>query len=507
MSTAPSLVPPQPTVAIIGGGVAGLAAAVAAVERGCHVELFEQAPTPGGRAGSYHDTQANQLVDLSPHVAMGCCTNLLDFCRRTETSDAFDRYATLHFFGPDGRRYDFTANPWLPPPLHLLPALRRLGYLTGGDRRAIGLAMLRLARQRQPDAADAPTMGQWLRQRKQPENAVRRFWAVVLESALGDTLDHVSVAAARKVFVDGFMAARAAYEVFIPRIPLGEIWRRAGTWLTRRGAKLRMRTRIERLEVDGQRFLGIVLGDGLCRRFDHVVSAVSWKQLGALLGPELLKQIPRAVAGTGLNSAPITAVHCWFDRAIMDLPHAALVGRLSQWVFRDKLPSPSGRGAGGEGGLRSRTAKSGQPGEIAPRPGPLPEGEGDQFHYTVVISASHALAGRDSKDVLREVLGDLREVWPTAGEAKLVHHRVLTQPGAVFSARPGSEAIRPAQQTPINGLFLAGDWTATDWPATMEGAVRSGYLAIEALLVALGRPEPVLVPDLKKGWLVRRIVG
>ena len=96
-----------------------------------------------------------------------------------------------------------------------------------------------------------------------------------------------------------------------------------------------------------------MLGDGLCRRFDHVVSAVSWKQLGKLLGPELLKQIPVAEAGTGLDSSPITAVHLWFDRPIMDLPHAALVGRLSQWVFQDKLPSPPAvghhGGTGGEG--------------------------------------------------------------------------------------------------------------------------------------------------------------
>ena len=112
------------------------------------------------------------------------------------------------------------------------------------------------------------------------------------------------------------------------------------------------------------------------------------------------------------------------------------------------------------------------------------------FHYTVVISASHALVGRDSKEVLQEVLGDLQAIWPAAGEAKLVHHRVLTQPGAVFSVRPGSEAIRPAQQTPIAGLYLAGDWTATDWPATMEGAVRSGYLAIEALWPRLDGRSP-----------------
>ena len=155
-------------------------------------------------------------------------------------------------------------------------------------------------------------------------------------------------------------------------------------------------------------------GDGPCRRFDHVVSAVSWKQLGKLLGPELLKQIPLAEAGTGLNSSPITAVHLWFDRPIMDLPHAALVGRLSQWVFQNSTVCSPPR--------RQRTA----------------QGLSCYVHYTVVISASHALVGRDSKEVLQEVLGDLQAIWPTAGEAKLVHHRVLTQPGAVFSLRPGA---------------------------------------------------------------------
>jgi hypothetical protein len=235
-----------------------------------------------------------------------------------------------------------------------------------------------------------------------------------------------------------------------------------------------MRMRIERLEVDGKRFLGIVLSEGPCRRFDYVVSAVSWKQLGKLLGPELLKQIPLAEAATGLNSSPITAVHLWFDRPIMDLPHAALVGRLSQWVFQNARQTEE-----------------------------MPA----SFHYTVVISASHDLVGRDSNDVLQVVLADLKAIWPTACGAKLVYHRVLAQPGAVFSLRPGADAIRPAQQTPIDGLYLAGDWTATGWPATMEGAVRSGYLAIEALLATLGRPESVLAPDLKKGWLMKRFAG
>ena len=129
------------------------------------------------------------------------------------------------------------------------------------------------------------------------------------------------------------------------------------------------------------------------------------------------------------------------------------------------------------------------------------------FHYTVVISASHGLVGRDSSEVLQEVLGDLNAIWPAARGAELVHHRVLTQPGAVFSARPGIEAARPAQQTPIQGLYLAGDWTATGWPATMEGAVRSGYLAIEAILAAIGWPASIVSPDLRKGWLMKWIAG
>ena len=340
-------------VAVIGGGVAGLAAAVAAVERGFHVELFEQAPAPGGRAGSYHDTKAGHLVDLSPHVAMGCCTNLLDLCRRTEIADAFDRYATLHFIGPDGTRYDFVPSRWLPAPLHLMPALGRLGYFSGGQRRSIGRAMLRLARAQVKDDADGPSMGDWLRRQKQPAECVRHFWALVLESALGDTLDHVSVSAARKVFVDGFLASRESYEVLVSRVPLGELWQRVCGWLARHGAKIHMRARIERLEVtpgssadsaDGTPApqIGIVSPEGLCRTFDHVVAAVSWKQLGNLLGPELLRRIPRAEAGAALQSSPITAVHLWFDRPLMDLPHAALVGRLSQWVFNNNRAASAG---------------------------------------------------------------------------------------------------------------------------------------------------------------------
>ncbi len=472
------------SIAIVGGGLAGLAAAAAAVEHGFHVELFEQAIHVGGRAGSYRDKEADRLVDLSPHVAMGCCTNLIQFCQATGIEGGFVRHSLLHFFGPDGTQYEFKPSHWLPAPLHLMPALRGLGYLTRRDQRGIGKAMLRLARYRLPDSPDASTMGQWLLVQRQSKNAVRLFWAVVLESALGDSLDHVSVTAAKKVFVDGFMAAKSSYEVLIARLPLGELWQRAATWLSGQGVKIHTKARIASLKFEEGRVAGVEIADGQFHSFDHTVAAVAWKQLPKLLGDALLAAVPEAASAAELESSPVTAVHLWYDQRWTNLPHAAIVGRLSQWLFE------------GPQGIRHTLAES---------PGIESAAFASAFHCTVVISASHALLGRGTTTVLAEVLDDLASIWPESRAAKLLHHRVLTQPSAVFSARPGTDAMRPPQGTAVPGLFLAGDWTATGWPATMEGAVRSGNLAIEAVLVACGRPATVLTPDLPKGFLIRWI--
>ena len=157
--------------------------------------------------------------------------------------------------------------------------------------------------------------------------------------------------------------------------------------------------------------------------------------------------------------------HVQIDRPITDLPHAVLVGRLSQWIFA----RAGGTGSGGD------------------------------CYYQVVISASRDLAGRDRESVQTEVLADLQAVFPAARGGRLSRWQMLTERDAVFSVRPGLDAQRPPQQTSLPGLFLAGDWTRTGWPATMEGAVRSGYLAAEAMLASLGQPERILVADLGRG--------
>ena len=430
------------SVAIIGGGLAGMSAAVAAVQRGFRVELFERTPRLGGRAGSFREPRSGRLVDLCPHVAMGCCTALADFCHHTGLGDSFRRYGELHLFGPDGVRHDFSASRWLPAPLHLLPGLLRLGYLTRRERWSIAGALCRVARCAAEDRDDGPTMGQWLRRQGQSDRAIERFWSVVLVSALGDSVDRVSLAAARKVVCDGFLASRHAYEILVPQVPLGELWQRVATWLADRGVKVHLRTPVERIEGDGRRATQVVLRDGTLRAPDFAVVAVPWQRLRGLLSPALLRAVPSLERIESLRPSPITAVHLEFDRAIGPLPHAALVGRLSQWVFRS------------------------------------PEENLATHSYQVVISASHALAGRRRQDILAEVLADLKANWPAAGEAQLVGWRIVTHPAAVFSAQPGIEQLRPAQRTPLENLLLAGDWTATGWPATMESAVRSGRLAL-----------------------------
>ncbi len=417
---------------------------------------------------------------------MGCCTEFLDFCRRTGIDDCFDRADTLHFIGPDGRQCDFTPSRWLPPPLHLLPGLMRLSYLSWSERWSIVRTMRKLVRgdggdvlspqdhttanSRGPmargDATDkhrgplAPgyskeeaseTIGGWLRRQGQSDRAIERFWSVVLVSALGETVDRASLSAARKVFCDGFWASRGASTLVLPRRPLAEIFHdRLGRWLAAHGVEVHFDASVRRIEGDGRRAGGLTLGDGTRHTFDSVIVAVPWHCVRALFDEALLSVMPALADVERIEPAAITAVHLWFDRPITRLPHAVLVGRLSQWLF-------------------ARACDAGK----TPAP---------QYYYQVVISGSHRLAARTNDQWLADVRSELESVWPAAREAKLLHGRVVTLPAAVFSVTPETNRFRPPQRTSLENVCLAGDWTSTGWPATMEGAVRSGRQAVDSLL-------------------------
>lgn len=473
----PEPVSTRPRVVVVGGGLAGLAAAAALADRGLHVELFEARRTLAGRAGSFHDRSTGEWIDHCQHVSMGCCTNLADFCRRLRLDDCFRRDRVLHFFAPDGQRYDLAASRWLPAPLHLAPAFLKQRYLSARDKLAIARAMWKLARWRSGGRQEEPSIGEWLGRERQSQAAIEYFWAPVLVSALGESLEQASIAYARKVFVDGFLASRDAYELLVPKIPLHELYdERLRSRLAERGVLFHVGTPVEQVLGGASLADGVVAGGGevAC---EAVVVAVPWRRVGELFpaGP-LRAALPQLDGASQLGSAPITGVHLWFDRPITDLPHAVLLGTTSQWLFRHDPAS-------------SNPAST------------------NEHYYQVVISASHELGGQDREAVAMQVVDELGRYFPAVAHSRLLRWQLVSEQAAVFSARPGVDALRPAQRTAVSNLALAGDWTATGWPSTMEGAVRSGYLAAEAILAHLGRPERVLVDDLPRGRLARALIA
>ena len=462
--------PTAPHVVVVGAGLAGLAAAAALVDGGCRVTVLEARRRVGGRAASFDDPVGGGLVDACQHVAMGCCTNFLDLAGRAGFAGSLRHDRTLWFISPTGERSACT--PWssLPAPLHLAPLLFGMRHFSWWERARLGLGMLRLARTRGPALDD--TAAAWLERIGQPERVVRLFWQPVLESALGESIDLVSVSAARKVAVDGFLAHPKAADLHVPVEPLGVLFgERLLDWLRETGVRIETGTPVQGIERDEDEVRGVGIPGGVVA-CDGVIIAVPWRAAARLV-PELIPQAEERLA-----ASPITAVHLWFDRQVIDLPHAVLVGRVSQWVFR----SEAAEGAPGAG------------------------------YCQVVISASRGLLGGDRDRLVATVVDELREVFPAARTATLLGSRVVTDPTAVLSVRPGVDAVRPGAATRIRNLTLAGDWTATGWPSTMEGAVRSGRIAAATLLPVvapegLRRQDRGLSPDLPRGLLARLLFG
>jgi len=462
-------------VLIIGGGLAGLAAAVALAERRVPALVLESRPRLGGRASSFLDPTTDAWVDNCQHVVMGCCTNFFHLMRTVGLESCFRREKVLYFLGSSGKPDRFAASN-LPCPLHLAGAFGGLSYLTWRDKLAIANGLRALAKADDPYLEEM-SFAAWLAEQHQPPKAVEGFWHVVLVSALSETLDRIAVPPARKVFVDGFLRHRDGWQVSIPTVPLEELYgSRLIAWLAERGVQVRLQAGVEQLVMDNGRINSARLRDGTQIAADEFVLAVPWHRVAGLLPGELAAH-PTVQKLAQLESAPITSIHLWFDRPITNLPHAVLINRLSQWMF-------------------NRTA-------LAQSPPSAMAGH----YYQIVISASRDLAGRSQDDIRAAVVDELAAIWPVTRDAKLLHQRLVTEHRAVFSVRPGSDALRPSQQSPVANLQFAGDWTQTGWPATMEGAVRSGYLAVENVLRRRGRDERVLQPDLPTARLSRWLCG
>lgn len=428
----------MPSVAIAGGGLAGLAAAAALGSAGYDVDLFESRPFPGGRATSYE--AGGETIDNCQHILLKCCVNLVDFYQRLGVADRVEFHRTFHFLEPGGRRSTMERG-WLPAPAHFTGSFLKLKFLDLADKVAVarGLLAIRSESGVRRDLGDI-TMLDWLREKRQTPRAIERFWRQILVSAINEELDRTAAEHGFQVFRLGFLARPDSYEMGIPRVPLGELYG-AEAWRALPAVRLHLKHAVE--QFTGRAF-ATAAGE---HRADFYVSALPFERVRAF-APDLQVDL------TGFTHSPITGIHLWFDRAITELPHATLLDRTIQWLFNK-----------------------------------------DRGRYVqLVVSASRSLETMPRQEVIDLGLKELAEFFPAAREARLEKAHVVKEVRATFSAQPGLR--RPGAETNLPGFFLAGDWTASGWPATMEGAVRSGYLAAEAVTRAAGAPRRFLLPDI-----------
>jgi squalene-associated FAD-dependent desaturase len=464
------------SVIIVGGGLSGIAASLALQKAGYQVTLLESRQKLGGRVGSF-DEDSGQAVDYCQHVGMACCTNLIKLLQLTNLDHLWSRDATLHFYSFTGQHIPVQKNG-LPAPFHLSGLLYRWPDLRVFDRAIIAYGLWRLMSAKLENSMTSESAFSWLTRHAQSPTIINKFWSTILVSALGDKIERVSIAAARKVLVDGFAAHHDAYSLLVPQRPLSEIFSDSMLPSLRvTGVDVRLGNSVRELIFDQGRCVGVKLSNHETIRSDVVIIAVPWHRIKKLFPdqePLLIETREQLDKFATIESAPITGVHTWWDTPWLDHPHAILVDRLCQWVFANPVSN---------------------------------ESKLDAHYYQIVISGSRDLPRGDHKAVIQAVKQDLRSIFPKLAHSKLLRSRIVTDPHSVFSITPESKALRPNVDALANqNIWLSGDWTNTGWPATMEGAIRSGFLAAESIAKHFGNHLALVESELPKGWLARCMI-
>jgi zeta-carotene desaturase len=500
-----------PSLAVIGGGLAGIAAAESASRNGFQVTLFERSRVLGGRAASLFDPNTEQWIDNGQHIALGCCTELLDLNQQLGLTGFFKQKKTIPFAQIDGQRGTIAPVTWLPNRWQFLPAFLTFPFLSLKERFTTGLLLRELGTQKNVNAKvnvnvpESKTFAQWLDDKKVSANAVEKFWKPLIFSTLSESIDYVSFNAVQQIVRDSFLAGQQAMTFHIPTVPLRTIYHETvAEQLRHRGVELNFLKRVKRLcwklqaEPDvsnlpnlpdlpnfsylpdflqsdkpdksdntkhevSPKIHALELSDGSRQSFDYYLLAVPSLQFQEIMRNSDLESYTEQLALERFEPGAITTIHLWFNHRLLPTEHSysALLGGPGQFLFCPEKEEKNNHEQNDKG-----------------------------IYHNVIISASHRLleehefTSRGSSGLVERVVQQLQKTFAQSFKketTQLLFHRVTTHFEAVFSPNPAVYLKRPESETPFSNFVLAGDWTQTKLPATLESAVRSGRRAVQIL--------------------------
>ncbi len=437
---------------IIGAGVAGISAAIGCALAGKKVLLIEQSGYLGGRSRSFTDTATGETIDNGQHVLMGCYSSLLFTLDTLGTSHLLRRQSALsvQFIDADGRR-DTLDTSHLPGRAGIVIGILNLKNVTWLSKaRALELAIrMQLGRA----TAGTKTALDFLTYYNQTPEMIDRFWTPIILATLNASPNSASASLLLEVMRRAFFGGRLASQLIISSVGLTQLFEPLKAWLAERGGEILLNTRIESVTIKDETIHSVTSSRGEVFAVENVISAIPPKQLIRILPSEqqTTKEFDQLKK---FQFSPIVSVYLWFDRQFFDGDFAAMLGTKTQWIFN-----------------RRRIAEATKESIRA-----FPE------HLSLTVSAGEDLVDIQPDMVVESCLTELRTAFPKAKKATLLASKVIKEKSATFLATPEIEPIRPKPETPIPNLFLAGDWTATGLPATLEGASQSGFSAAKSAL-------------------------